>query len=799
MTPDGAARGALARLRRRIERRLGRRLAAVDAVALGLAVLAGVVVFVVAREVFPYLSVNDDEGVYLLQASMLLEGQLNLYPGRLGPLVRPWFFVVADAPESVGGVRMYSKYTPPTAALFALSKALTGTWDAAVAAVGTAVALGVYRLTAAAFDRVTGAVAVAVLAGTPLFLVTTATHLSYAPATALNLLFAVAYVRAARRDADGDPRRGLLWAVVAGNAVGVAFFTRSYTAVLFAAPFVGHALWSLWTGFGRATAVRRRTLARLGTVAGVGLLWVGVTLGYNAVLTGDPLTFPYAAFAPDDGIGFGYHELLSYDRVYTPVLAAATTVRLLRLFAVEWTFAGPVGTVLFCLGVASVVGRRGRWRPSSGDDGADTSDESVDASADSADSIDAADGVPGCSPRQLRGLLLWVVVAVVLGEAYFWGTLNGLNNRLIHLLGPFYHYDLLLPLSAFGAAGAVGVVRESRALLAGRLSRRRRRALAAVALVVALPVVGAAEASVVGGAVTPNADRTANLAAAYEPFEERDLDDAVVFVPDPYGDWQQHPFQYLRNDPGFDGDAVYVRDEGAESDWLALNATGNRTPYRFTYRGEWDGATGDPVVSRLVELRVLRGERVRASGRFGVPTRATSASVRLATDDESVRYEASVPEEGPLTVTWTVGPDGARVRGVTVAGDGDATATLPSGASEVALAVTFVTSTGASVTYRQVATVDVAADRVRVVWPPETRVCRLTTECGMARTWVGPDGEYLSGVSVATNATAVNETATNETAATATDAGQKESTSGRSLARRGILQRLSVGGGFVPT
>jgi hypothetical protein len=77
---------------------------------------------------------------------------------------------------------------------------------------------------------------------------------------------------------------------------------------------------------------------------------------------------------------------------------------------------------------------------------------------------------------------------------------------------------------------------------------------------------------------------------------------------------------------------------------------------------------------------------------------------------------------------------------------------LPSGASEVDLVVRFATVGGASVTYRQEATVSAEDGRIRVLWPPETRVCRLRPECGTEGTWVGPDGDYLSGVSVETAA-----------------------------------------------
>ena len=48
------------------------------------------------------------------------------------------------------------------------------------------------------------------------------------------------------------------------------------------------------------------------------------------------------------------------------------------------------------------------------------------------------------------------------------------------------------------------------------------------------------------------------------------------------------------------------------------------------------------------------------------------------------------------------------------------------------------------------------AAAVRAVWPPETRICRLTTECGYEGTWVGPEGDYLDGVTVETSARVAN-------------------------------------------
>jgi hypothetical protein len=672
--------------------------------AAALAVGAGLVVYWLAVDLFPYHSVNDDEGVYLTQAAMLLEGKLFVYPGDLGSLVRPWFFVA----DTVGGdPRFYSKYSPVAAAVFAVGKVL-GDANLALGLVAAGNAALVGALTTAAFDRRTGLVAVLALVGTPLFLFTSAVFLPYAPTTLLNLAFALAYVRTMRRD---SPR----WGLVAGAAIGLAFFARPFTAVCFATPFVAHAAGSLW--WTRGTDRFRPTLARLLAVAGVGTVGVGVALAYNAATTGDPLLFPYKAFGPNDGLGFGHHELLGYDRTYTPALAAETTVRLLRTLTTEWTVAGPVGTLLALVGLAGLPTDR------------------------------AAVADPRLSAPTLRLVVLGVVPAVVLGNAYFWGTLNGLENGLIDLLGPYYHFDLLLPLSAFAAAGA-RTLWQRLGDATRDLDGRQRRAVLAVALLAGTGVTGAAGVAAVSEPLEENRLRTENLAATYEPFADRSFEHAVVFVPDPYGDWLHHPFQHLRNDPGFDGDAVYVLNEGDVERFRALDATGDRRPYRFTYRGEWTGAVR-PVTPTLTPLSVERGRRVRASTVLGVPARTNRAQASVVTEAETVRYDLG-RVDGPVTVNWTVGSDGV---GVTNQGDA-ATASLPGGVSEVSLLVTFVSPQGTTVTYRQTASVERTGETVRVIWPPETRVCPLTTDCGREGVYVGPDGDYLSGVHVETRVNA---------------------------------------------
>jgi hypothetical protein len=352
--------------------------------------------------------------------------------------------------------------------------------------------------------------------------------------------------------------------------------------------------------------------------------------------------------------------------------------------------------------------------------------------------------------REFAAVVGGVVPAVVLGNAYFWGTLNGLRNGLIQLLGPFYHFDLLLPLSVFGALTLVMLGRQVWALLIDRLSRRRAGVAFLVLLVCSAPLVVAVERDALSEPWAENRQRTESLAATYEPFEERTFDDALVYTPDPYGDWQQHPFQYLRNDPGFDGPVLYVLDQGPDADIRALDAT-DRTPYRFTYRGEWTGAV-DPVEPTLTRLRVIEGERIRADSRLGAPDGATAASVRIETEVDAARYRIESVDEAER-VTWALTPDGVSVVNHPRAAGPEQVA-LPEGASEVDLVVRFATTGGASVTYRQEVTLDRSGGTLRVLWPPETRVCRLRPECSTDGTWVGPDGDYLGGVSVETDARA---------------------------------------------
>ncbi|WP_425492909.1 ArnT family glycosyltransferase [Natrinema amylolyticum] len=703
---------------------LGERPRRAHLAAFAVVCLAGLTVAILAIELFPHHSSNDDEGVYLLQAAMLLEGQLTLRAGELADAFRPWFFVQ-------DGGRLYSKYSPVIPAMYAVSMALFGEPRVTLVAVAVGNAALVYALGSMVFDRWVGVVAAAVFAAAPMTLLTSSVFLPYAPTTLLNLLFAVWYLRGVRRGRLRD-------AVAAGTAIGLAFFARPYTAVLFAAPFICHA--------GRSVlhSVRDRwwkqglrplpgPVRRNAATAAVGLAFVGLTLAYNARVTGSPLTFPYAAFAPLDGPGFGHRELLDHSLEYTPAVALEANGAALWYFATRWFTAGLLGTVAALGGLAVALWR---WLPVPGADGADDWE----------------------SDRTAGLLLAGLFVSVTLGNFAFWGNYNvhaGMADPTTGLLskfGPFYHFDLLVPLSIFAGFGVVAAVRRCRDAAVRRriatvASPRAARAVVLAVLLASLLVAGAANAALLSEPVERNAVHTERFESAYEPFEERDLENALVFLPAPYGQWQNHPFQALRNDGGLDGEVVYALEGSPERDFAVLDAYPNRSHYRYSYQGEWTATPDDEIVAQIEPLSVRSGERLEGATTVGIADRIDRVRVRLENDGEVADYTVADPGS-ELSVGWALERDAANgsdaganatdARGSVRLNRSPNEAVSFDGADEIVLTITQVQPEGATYTYRQEVTVRATEDGVQAIWPPERAGCRLVTDCGTEGTYL-PD------------------------------------------------------------
>ncbi|RRJ29854.1 ArnT family glycosyltransferase [Halocatena pleomorpha] len=698
-----------------------------------LSVLGGTVVLLIAHDVLPYLSSNHDEGVYLQQAAMLLEG--NLWLKSVVPdAVRPWFFIQ-------DGQRLYPKYTPVAALMYApgvmagVPRVILGLIAAGnIALVGT--------ITSELFDRRTGVLAAGFALATPFFLFISAAFMAYAPTTLLNLLFALGYIRMFRRSSKR-------YAVLAGGAIGIAFFSRSYTAVLFALPFVVHAA----TVVGQDLSQRSfwtPTIQREAIVGVLGIAGVGVTLAYNHILTGDALVFPYQAFAPLDGLGFGHRKLIDRKINYTIGLAWRANKHLIAELFTRWTVAPPIGSLLAAVGVfAFALGYRQRRTAK-------------------------------LSDRTLGIILLGTCLSILLGNIYFWGTLNTLGtvaaptDGFMSRFGPFYHFDLILPLSAFGSAGALWIGGTLRSVLSQRYSTQQLRVLFLALLAVSAVVGGSAEYDRLDTAIEKHASTTEQQRSVAELFENRTFENALVFMPTPYGPWLSHPFQSLRNGGSLEkGSVLYAQDRGPGLNFLTLDAYSNRTPYRFTYRGQWPGV----VTPHLHPLTVTND----SSHRFTTTVTSVGAvsSVQVRTGTDRVIREPPINGTGrmandSLNVTWSINethatlnaingkavpqrsdeyeqepplsgaaPTPATPRGVS------STSIELNGSTRVTLSITFDRPNGDILTYWYQVDVDPNTTSTRVLWPNERKVCNDARYCGHEGTYI-PGEKYPGGAAMNT-------------------------------------------------
>ncbi|MEF8774578.1 MAG: glycosyltransferase family 39 protein, partial [Halobacteriales archaeon] len=555
-----------------------------------------------------------------------------------------------------------------------------------------------YATAAEAFDRRTGLVAAALLVASPLFLVQSSVFLPYVPTLLLNLLFAWAYLRA---DRTGDRRV----AALAGLAIGLAFFARPYTAVLFAAPFLAHALWTL-------RGLDREAVGRQLVTATLGLAGVAVTLGYNAAMTGSPLTFPCQVFAPLDGPGFGYRRILGYDRLYSVSLALEVHARALTRYVMNWAPAGLLGALVALLGLGATFRR-----------------------------------VRSVDPR--KTVLAGIAVSVPLGQLYFWGTLNTLGDLdrvgdgLLYFLGPYYHVGLLVPTAVFGAVGLLWL-RDWLGSRAGtlpdrtRLDRRQGRALGAVAVLVLAVPAGALAVGAVASPLAANAGVTDRYESAYEPFEGRSLEGGLVFLPDTYGDWLNHPFQALRNDPGLDEGPVYALEERP---FTVLDAVPNRPVYRYVFRGEWAPVDGEGVTGHLQRVREVEGETVHADVRAGMPTYARGATLQV-TGRETASGGLQVGAGEPVSLNVTVRGETATVRSPALS-EPVSVPVERQGSAELRV---FVDSgTVDSFSYRVELPVDRGNGTVRAL-TPALEVCRQPRLCGGEAAYV--PGTHPSNVTL---------------------------------------------------
>ncbi|MFB6254263.1 MAG: ArnT family glycosyltransferase [Halobacteriaceae archaeon] len=650
--------------------------------AILLAGIGGLVIWLVSIFLFPYHSLNHDEGVYLQQAALVLEGQLNLWP-PVPEAFRPWFFVQS-------GDRFYPKYTPVPAVMFATGKFLFGSYRIALGIIAASNLFLIYAIGREVFDTTIGLVAGGVAVISPLFIINSAVFLPYAPTALLNWVFALTYFRGIRTQT-------MTMAILAGGAIGLAFFARPFTAFLFAAPFILASIYQVIRMRFHSDVVEYHL-----TIAIVGSLGVLIALLYNKLMTGNFLLFPYKAFGPHDGIGFGMHSLLGYQVYYSPELALLANSIVLRLFFSQWIAGGIIGFVILLIGIVTVLSNNTVFkRP--------------------------AEGMTRINNKFVLFLLF---VSIAGGNIYFWGNLNIIGDLmnpdgLITFLGPYYHFDMLLPTAIFTAVGGVWIVRFIHERVVDHIDVNRRISQIGAALVI-FSILISGSALAVDDVVRRNQTVTAEYEEAYQPFQSHTLTNAVIFVPTPYGEWLNHPFQALRNSPRYDGAKVYALSKTAP--FAVIDAFPHRNYYRFSYRGAWNPFDGDPVQPTLNRIHIASGRTVVTKITIGIPSNTNSISIRLS-DRDSVAYYAIGPDTSSATLFLNITRNNAKITGrhVSVVGD-DKTISL-SGTSQITVEIFVDGGHGSRFSYVIRQPVETNGPFVRTL-SPYTELCFDFRRCG---------------------------------------------------------------------
>ncbi len=358
-----------------------------------LALAASLVALWARHALFPALSWNRDEPVYLWHVGALRAGHLTPTDGGFPELFRPWLSARGD------GV-VFTQYTlgwPLVLLAFAVVTGSAGNAllvGAAMAVVGT-YALGVELWR----DRRVATVAAALMVASPILAIQGGVYLSYLFTLGLGLLFGTLLLSGIRLGRWGH-------LAAAGALLGWIFLTRPYDAVLWGAAFAGYA----------AYRDRQRWKALVPAFALTGIAAVPFVVGalvYNRHVTGGWLEFPITAADPMDTFGFGPKRLMPTFETVDYTLGKALKGTAKNGFVLPWFLVGSyVG-----LAAAAV----GLWQ----------------------------------RRREAPTLALVLISAVFpVGYFVFWGT--HLSSLAARISGPIYLIPLYAPLCLLIASVLVG-------------------------------------------------------------------------------------------------------------------------------------------------------------------------------------------------------------------------------------------------------------------------------------------------------------------------------------------------------
>lgn len=360
--------------------------------ALVLALVAAGVAAWARHKVFPAMSWNRDEGVYLWQVDTLRAGRLRSDDGGHPELFLPWLSAARD-----GG--LFSQYTLGWPLVLLASVVLTGSATLALSAGAALAVVGTYAFAMEVTRRRrTASVAAAVMVASPIMAIQGGVHLSYLFTLGLGLLFGTGLLSGLRTGRMGR-------VLGAGVLLGWIFFTRPYDGLLWGLAFGGYAL--------VVERLRWTRVVRPFLLVGAGALpLVLATLAYNRHVTGAPLAFPITEADPLDTFGFGQRRLMPGFPITDYSLGSGLKALAKHAFFFPWFLLGAH------LGV--LVAAAGAW-----------------------------------VARRRRSTLLVLLVGAVfpLGYLPFWGTQE--SSQFTRIAGPVYYVPIFAGVAVLIAVALV--------------------------------------------------------------------------------------------------------------------------------------------------------------------------------------------------------------------------------------------------------------------------------------------------------------------------------------------------------
>ena len=556
-------------------------------IVIAVATFAFVWAIVGSSLLFPFLTNNHDEAVYLLQANYLLEGKLYFTSNEFRDFFSSWFFVD-------DGEKVFSKYMPVHAALLAFGQLVFGSMRVTLGCVAAANVILFYLLAKECYQRPRLALLATVLFTlSPLFLIQSATFLSYMTSLMLNLTFAVLFLR-------GMSRGSMFLLLGSGFVLGISIIARPLDATLFTLPFA--------ILFFRGHFKDMKDILRKMAYVGTGLvLPLSIGMLINAILTGNPLLFPFSLYEPLDTLGFGLRRSHPDEVPIEYDLAKGMIGLRSSVFELSfWIFGGPLLVFLGYLGI--ILSRWTTWK--------------------------------------IIAILLLVTVPV--GYIFFWGSYNlAVLWKGDEYLGPFYYIPMLIPIILLGTWGLARIMGW--------------RPIVALTILLVMLVI---DARLMLTYIDRNFAYTQEKRTIYQPFMQHRLANALVFVPPILGEYLLHPFAQLANNPSLDGPILYALNKG-NTNLALIDKYGGRTPYQFIFNGLYTEGPHDDIQTELARIHY---ERVAS---FSIPMHIVNTTdkpmvfVYVWNDWETATYmlDDESQRDSLYDVLLTVTTEGATLEG----------------------------------------------------------------------------------------------------------------------------------------